>query len=137
MIGIIVLVVIVGGVLAYVYSDPSSDTIPSAMPSEVPSTITPATSVTPVKEFNMAAEKFSFNPESLEVNLGDTVIIHLKSLDVEHGIAIREFGVSQTVPVGEEKTVEFTASKKGTFSFFCNIFCGEDHRDMAGTLVVE
>ena len=89
-----------------------------------------------VKEFSMTAKQFEFTPNSIEVNQGDKVKIKIKSVDVEHGIAIPEFGVSKTFTPGEEVTVEFIADKKGEYTFFCNVFCGQGHRQMRGTLIV-
>lgn len=89
-----------------------------------------------VKEFNVIAKQWEFDPGVIEVNKGDKVILHIKSVDVAHGIAIPEFGVSQDLSPGVEETVEFTADKKGTYSFFCNVYCGSGHRSMKGTLVV-
>lgn len=101
-----------------------------------PSTISAGNSGTSVKEFNMIAKQFEFNPSTVEVNEGDTVILHIKSIDLTHGIAIPAFGVNQELNPGEEVTVQFVADKKGTYTFFCNIYCGAGHREMTGTLVV-
>jgi len=89
-----------------------------------------------IKEFNIVANDFEFNPGIIMVNEGDTVVLHIESGDTEHGIAIPEFEVSQTLPLGETTDVEFVADKKGTYTFFCNVYCGSGHRDMKGTLVV-
>ncbi len=89
------------------------------------------------KEFNMIAKQFSFEPSTITVKKGDTVKINLNSIDVDHGIGITEFNVNLKVGKGETKSVEFVADKAGTFTMFCNVFCGADHKDMKGTLLVE
>jgi len=89
-----------------------------------------------MKEFNVTAKQFEFIPSTIEVNEGDTVKINIKSVDVAHGIAIPEFGVSEKFGAGESISFEFVADKAGTYPFFCNVFCGEGHRDMTGTLIV-
>lgn len=88
------------------------------------------------KEFSMKMGQFYFDPSTLEVNEGDRVLIEVENLDVEHGIAIPVFGVSEYLSPGETKTIEFIASKKGEFSFFCNVYCGSGHREMKGVLIV-
>ena len=88
------------------------------------------------KEFTMTANEFAFVPETITVNEGDKVVLYITSVDVDHGISIPEFDVSENLPVGKTTTVEFIADKKGTYSFFCNVFCGEGHKEMTGTLVV-
>jgi|SRR3989344_537313 len=90
-----------------------------------------------LKEFDMVAKQFEFTPSTIEVNQGDTVKINLKSDDVEHGIAIPEFGVSKTVSPGKTITVEFVADKKGTFEFHCSVMCGSGHKEMTGEIIVK
>ncbi len=58
-------------------------------------------------------------------------------MDVDHGFAIPEFKVNETLVSGKETVVEFTPDKKGEFAFFCSVVCGEGHRDMKGKLIVE
>lgn len=89
------------------------------------------------KEFDITAEKWSFSPSTITVNEGDTVILNIESTDVTHGFFIEEFGVDETLTAGETVTVEFIADEKGTYSFFCSVFCGSGHSDMNGTLIVE
>jgi len=90
-----------------------------------------------IKEFNIIANKFEFIPGTITVNEGDEVILHIESIDVEHGIAIPQFGVSQILPVGQNITVEFVADKAGIYTFYCNVYCGLEHRSMTGSLIVQ
>ena len=137
-IGVLVLVVILGGI--YIFGAFSSNPINTAgvidnKPSDNQATLgTSATGA--IKEFTMTAKQYEFDPNTITVNLGDTVILHITSEDVKHGIALPDFGVSKDINPGEETTVEFVADKKGTFSFFCNVYCGAGHREMTGTLIV-
>ncbi len=89
-----------------------------------------------VKEFVVTAQSFSFQPATITVKKGDRVRLLATSTDVDHGIAIPDFGVNANMPVGEQKTIEFTADKAGTFTFFCSVFCGSGHRSMTGQLIV-
>ncbi len=95
------------------------------------------TATSKIKEFNMVAKKFTFEPSTITVKKGDTVRINLNSADVDHGIGIKDFNVNLKVGKGETKSVEFVADKAGTFTFRCNTFCGEGHSEMEGTLIVE
>jgi len=89
-----------------------------------------------VKEFNLIAKQFEFVPRVIRVNKGDKVILHIESIDVEHGIGIFQFGVNKILPVGKNVTIEFVANKKGKYSFFCTVYCGIGHGNMRGTLIV-
>ncbi len=90
-----------------------------------------------VKEFNLIAKQWEFEPREIIVNEGDKVKINIKSIDVSHGIAIPEFEINQKINKGEEVSIEFIADKKGEFTFSCNVFCGSGHRDMNGKLIIK
>lgn len=90
-----------------------------------------------VKEFDMIAKRFVFQPEVITVNEGDTVLLHITSTDVAHGIALPEFGVRKSLPAGKEVDIEFVADTKGEFGFRCSVFCGSGHGSMVGKLVVQ
>lgn len=91
----------------------------------------------PVKEFTMTAKQWAFDPEVITVKKGDNVRIKIKSIDVSHGFALPDYGFDQNLEPGKEVVVEFIASKKGEFTFFCSVMCGEGHEGMKGKLVVE
>lgn len=89
-----------------------------------------------LKEFKITAKKWSFNPSVIEVNKGDKVRIIATSIDVSHGFALSEYGINKRLEPNMPTTIEFTADKEGTFTFFCSVFCGEGHGGMNGKLVV-
>lgn len=125
---------------------PTASPVPSGQPAAAP---VPEPSVTPplpavqqpapVKEFNVEAKKFKFDPSTITVKQGDTVKLHVSvpADDTAHGLAIKEFDVNANLEPGKTTTVEFTADKAGTFPFFCAVYCGEGHSNMRGKLVVE
>ena len=90
-----------------------------------------------VKEFKITAKQFQFDPATIEVNKGDRVRLLVTSIDVPHGIAIKEYGINQRLDVGKEAVIEFTADKDGTFTVFCSVFCGSGHSGMKGKLIVK
>ncbi|MBI4143839.1 cupredoxin domain-containing protein [Candidatus Woesearchaeota archaeon] len=102
--------------------------------------VTPQEQVEPettaVKEFRVVASQWKFTPNTIEVSQGDRVRIIAHSEDVTHGFVIKEYDISMQLDDNTEKTVEFVADKKGTFSFFCNIPCGSGHGGMRGQLIV-
>ncbi len=74
---------------------------------------------------------------TIAVRQGDTIILRIKNLDVAHGFGLLEFGVNVVTPPGETTEVKFVASRAGTFTFFCTVFCGTGHPLHKGTLIVE
>jgi cytochrome c oxidase subunit 2 len=91
-----------------------------------------------VKEFTVVARRFSFDPAVITVQQGDTVRITASSADVVHGLALPDFNVNLRLePGAQPQTATFVADKKGTFTFYCNVYCGAGHTDMKGQLIVE
>lgn len=90
-----------------------------------------------VKEFTIVAKQYTFEPNTITVNKGDRVKLYVKSVDVTHGISIPDFGVSEIIRIEAPKTIEFVASKAGTYGMFCSEYCGAGHPNMKGFLVVQ
>jgi len=92
---------------------------------------------TPVKDFSMIAKKWQFDPSTINVKQGDKVRLKIKSIDVAHGFSLLDFNINENLEPGKEIIVEFIADKKGEFTFFCSVLCGQGHSRMKGKLVVE
>lgn len=89
------------------------------------------------RTFEIEASRFKFEPEVLEVDEGVRVVLRVRSLDTDHGLAIKQFRVKADVPEGGEVvTVEFVADQAGTFKIECSEYCGKGHSRMRGRLVV-
>ena len=98
---------------------------------------TAATTTKSVKEFTMTAKQWAFDPAVITVKQGDKVRLKITSTDVAHGFALADFNVKVDLTPNTEETVEFVADKKGEFTFFCSVLCGQGHREMKGKLIVE
>ena len=90
-----------------------------------------------VKEFEVIAKNWEFQPSIITINEGDIVILRVKSIDVDHSLTISEFGVNQVLIPGKTVEVKFVADQKGNFEMFCAVYCGAGHREMRGTLIVQ
>jgi cytochrome c oxidase subunit 2 len=84
----------------------------------------------------ITASNFEFKPNTITVKKGEPVVIELSSLDRTHGFGLRAFGVRTDVKPGGVSRVRFTPDKTGKFSFSCDLFCGDGHEEMTGTLIV-
>lgn len=100
-------------------------------------TETQAPSAGLLREFTIEARNFAFSPSAISVKKGDRVRLTLKNIDGTHGLSLPAFGVSLTPAAGQSAQAEFTADKAGEHGFFCNIYCGSGHKEMAGSLTVE
>ena len=88
-------------------------------------------------EVSVTAMKFSFTPDTVKARVGQPLTFVLTSLDRIHGFKMPEFGVRTDIIPDEETRVTITPTKPGQFAFFCDVFCGDGHEEMGGTLVVE
>lgn len=109
------------------------------------SAVMPETTSTPettleesgVREIEVEAGSFYFNPNTITVKKGETVRIILNSVSMQHDFVIDELNVkSEVIPAGESTTVEFTADTVGEFEYYCSV---GQHRaqGMVGTLIVQ
>ena len=84
----------------------------------------------------IAASSFEFKPSEITVRKGVPVLLELTSKDRYHGFKLSEFHIRVDVKPGVTEDVRFVPNKAGTFTFFCDVFCGEGHEDMSGTIKV-
>jgi len=124
--------IIVGGIIYRVFFIPES-----ARPVE--------TGIERHATITTKANTWRFNPEFIEADQGDKVILTIiNEDDYDHGFAIDAFGISQRMPALGTIVVEFVVTKAGDFPYYCSVSCGsgtvdgEDrgHFDQIGKLHV-
>ena len=90
-----------------------------------------------VRTFTVTGKDFSFAPNQIRVNKGDTVKIIFKNTGGIHDFVVSGYNVAtQQISSGEEETIQFIADQQGTFEFYCSV---GSHRlmGMKGSLIVE
>jgi heme/copper-type cytochrome/quinol oxidase subunit 2 len=88
------------------------------------------------RTFQIDARQFAYSPSELAVNPGDTITIELVSTDVVHGLFIDGYDLFLEADPGQTATLTFTANKRGSFRFRCNVTCGAMHPFMIGKVTV-
>jgi cytochrome c oxidase subunit 2 len=88
------------------------------------------------REIHITAKKFEFTPDTITVKKGESVVLVISSQDRKHGFNLRAFGIRADINPGETARIQFNPNKTGKFAFSCDVFCGEGHEDMTGTIVV-
>ena len=95
------------------------------------------------KAVNITAQQFMFTPDTITVNVGDTVTITISVPAADksttgHGFIMDtwvEPGIM--IPHGGSKTVTITPTAAGTYGFVCgNSNCGDGHSNMVGQMIV-
>ncbi len=81
-------------------------------------------------------EAGGFQPDSIRVAAGETVTLRFRSVDVTHGIAIGPgLGIDLGhVDPGQVKDVTVTFDQAGTYTFYCNSWCSDNHWRMRGVI---
>ena len=82
-----------------------------------------------------------FDPEHIEVEEGQRVIMYLtnleRTLDATHGFSITGYNIAASIEPGETVTLDFVAKKPGVYPFYCLEFCSALHLEMTGYLLVK
>ena len=87
-------------------------------------------------EIRISAKKFEFHPNKVALKRGQPVTLVLTSEDRIHGFKVPDLGLRAEIVPGQETRVALTPEKDGSFTFFCDVFCGDGHEEMDGTLIV-
>jgi nitrous-oxide reductase len=94
-----------------------------------------------VVDVYMTAVRSHFVPDRIEVEQGDTVNLHITSLeqaeDVTHGFTINMHNIDLSLEPGKHENATFKADVAGVFPMYCTEFCSALHLEMAGYLLVK
>ena len=97
---------------------------------------TTAFAVAKPRVVKVSAKRFVFMPAEIELRQGEPVVFELTTQDIFMGMNIPDFGVRSDIVPGKTMKMSFTPDKAGTFTFVCDVFCGDGHEDMSGKLIV-
>jgi len=84
----------------------------------------------------ISASTFEFKPSEITVRKGMPVVLELTSKDRHHGFKLSAFELRVDIKPGVDEKVRFVPDKIGKFTFLCDVFCGDGHEDMSGTIRV-
>jgi cytochrome c oxidase subunit 2 len=129
----IIAVALVGGGLGFSKLKPTSDRVVDSTGKEVKITI------------RAVKNEWRWDIEKMQVNAGDKVILtYINEDDYDHGVGLDAYGINERMAASSTTTIEFVATRKGKFTFYCSVPCGKgqvqgktrDHFDMLGELEV-
>lgn len=76
--------------------------------------------------------------DEISLNLGDHVVVRLRSVDVLHSFAIPLLHIGPVdVPAGHTVEVQFDAKRAGVLTFLCWQVCSPEHSNLHGRFVVK
>ena len=89
------------------------------------------------RKITVVAKKYEFQPNHIELKVGEPVEITFESEDTKHGFACKELTEEKVVFAKDSPGhLTLTPDKAGTFKFKCAKFCGLGHGKMKGEIVV-
>ncbi len=89
----------------------------------------------PGADVYLTAYTFQWVPV-LRLRKGAEYILHLSSLDVNHGFSLYPVNVNFQVVPGYDYGLRVTPTEAGDFRIICNEFCGIGHHTMLGKVIV-
>ena len=84
----------------------------------------------------LVARRFVYEPNEIELKVGERVIIAIKSLDFVHGMNIPDLNQRLDLVPGRITRLELHPQAPGDIEFVCDNFCGDGHETMHGRFVV-
>ena len=91
-------------------------------------------------EGKVYAVRSYFEPGRIQVQEGDTVVLHITNAEQQrdeiHGFGLVSFDKNVVIDPGETKTLKFVARKSGVYPYYCTNFCSALHQEMQGYLEV-
>ena len=100
------------------------------------SAFTFAIAQSPERTIKVVAKKFVFTPAKIQLKKGVPVVLEFTTLDVLMGFNAPDFGIRTDIFPKTPSSIRFTPNKTGEFTFFCDVFCGNGHEEMTGTILV-
>ncbi|MBI4086283.1 MAG: cupredoxin domain-containing protein [Candidatus Liptonbacteria bacterium] len=121
----------------------SGISVPNATSSNVPANVAKPSIVTSAapnssasfRKFSISAGGGQFIPNTVIVNIGDTVHLDITAVDAGYDFTQPDYGFNIILPKGQAKVVEFQATAEGKYTFFCKA-CGGPAKGPVGYVVV-
>jgi cytochrome c oxidase subunit 2 len=75
-------------------------------------------------------------PETVVIARNAKVELTIESDDVEHGFAVSELDIDESVRKGKPAVVRLIVGQPGVYVMRCSILCGRGHDQMRGKILV-
>ncbi len=85
----------------------------------------------------VVARKFAYTPSEIVLKKGQKVVLEFTSVDFIHGFKIPDMNLRVDLPPGKVTRLAINADKVGVYDFLCDNFCGSEHEEMSGRIVVK
>jgi len=90
----------------------------------------------PAQVRKIVARRFTYLPNTVTLQKGVPAVLEFTSADVVMGFNCPAFNIRTDIIPGQVAHVRFTPERTGSFIYLCDIFCGDGHQAMTGTIRV-
>lgn len=84
----------------------------------------------------ISTRKFEFTPSEITLRKDEPVILEFTATDDLMGFKSAGLGVRTDIVPGQVTRLRLVPDRVGKFTFYCDVFCGDGHEDMDGTITV-
>jgi len=91
----------------------------------------------PTRSIQVTARKFTYTPNTIVVQKGESVVLEFTAVDFMHGFNIPDLKIRADLMPGRPTRIPLTLERAGTYDFLCDNFCGSGHEEMNGKIIVK
>jgi cytochrome c oxidase subunit II len=85
----------------------------------------------------IVARRFAYTPNEIVLKKGRPAVLEFTSIDFVHGFKIPDLNIRADLPPGKVARIRIKPEKTGVYDFLCDNFCGSEHEEMSGRIVVK
>ena len=85
----------------------------------------------------MTAQRFTYRPNKIHLHVGQAAELRIRAMDALHGFYIPKLNIRADLVPGTTVTIVLPPLAKGVYPFACDVFCGTEHEQMQGNLLVD
>lgn len=87
------------------------------------------------RSFDLRVEGDKFLPDTVAVNMGDTVHVNISAVDKDYDFVQPDYGLRGVLPRSQTKILEFQATSEGKYTLYC-AKCGGPEKGPVGYIIV-
>jgi cytochrome c oxidase subunit 2 len=91
----------------------------------------------PEQVVKLVAQRFHYTPSEVELVAGRPVVFEVRALDYAHGFNLPDLKQRMDLVPGVTVRLRVQFDQPGNYVFLCDNFCGDEHEDMYGRIVVK
>ena len=85
----------------------------------------------------IVARRFAYTPNEIVLKKGQPAVLEFTSIDFVHGFKVPDLDIRADLPPGKVTRIRITPDKVGVYDFLCDNFCGSEHEEMSGRIIVK